>query len=397
MPIGFGKALEIRKDPNADRGKWVEPVINNIKETFQHPIESMEKGPLGEATRSPEGLMNLLFGLGGIGAMKVVGVPKGAAAFSSEALPTAEAAAPEAAPAAKSGLAGIIQKFEQQWGIPVEKWGSALSRDQLLEFKAAKDMELGVTEKALAKQAPKTSRVFKETTPEPEEMTPVNEDVPLDPSKMKSPGIAAMRAKKVGTPPPVITPEGAEMPVSRPTPAEEPVDVMGQTFAEAKAKAPGKATKKVKEKAIQAAVDTTTGPDVGLPTTSGQAVIREGKKITSDDAKELAFRLYEGKFGKPRVEWTPDELETARQYVPEMERQMQYGTTIGKSSPRFWNKQDIEGYVNAKNRPPLDELLNPPKKPWEVQAEAYIGKPMDKWTGADQLKWTLKQLEMEGK
>ena len=118
MPIGFGKALEIRQDPNANRGKWIEPVVENVKHTLQHPIEALEQSSLGEATQSPEGLMNLLFGLGGVGAMKVTGVPKGAAAFSSEALPAAEAAAPAAA-APKTGLAGVIQKFEQQWGVPV--------------------------------------------------------------------------------------------------------------------------------------------------------------------------------------------------------------------------------------------------------------------------------------
>jgi len=390
MPIGFGKALEIRQDPNANRGKWVEPVIENIKHAAQHPVEAAEQGALGEATHSSEGLMNLLFGLGGVGAMKVTSIPKaGGAAFSSEALPAAEAATAEAAPAA-TGLTGMVQKFEQQFGTPVKQW----NRAQMLEFKAAKDLESGATERALAKQNPKSSsKVFK-SAPE-EEMTPIGEDVPPDPQKMKSPGLAKMRATK----PPAITAKGEEVPQAPQSEVEamarieaEPRNVIAEALGGTKP-APRRAPPKPKvPKAVQAPIDTTKGPTMeGMPS-MGHAQIKDNWVRNEGNVKEEAFQIYEGRTGKARENWTPEDLQAARNLVQEWAELEEYAKQIQKPA-QFWNKRDIDGYLSYKRRTSLDELLQPSNK--MSSAEAYIGKPASEWTGADQLRWTKHQLESE--
>jgi hypothetical protein len=298
-------------------------------------------------------------------------------------------------PGKNEAVAKVIKEYEQKFGVPVKDWQTKLTREQLLEFKQARDLETGALEKEAAKGSPKTTKFHK--------MTEVGEDVPpatLDPDEFIKRGVEFYSKPTMEAPNPqtMKSPGLEKMKATKAAPAETPpVDVMGQTFAEAKAKAPGKATKKAKEKPIQQAIEISKPTmDVGMPTTSGQAVIREGKKITMDDAKELVFQQHEGKFGKPRAEWTPDELNQARAAVPEMQKMMEFGSTIGKSSPRFWTEQDRANYVRHKYRS-LENIMAPEMDARRVFSEQYIGKPRDKWTAADQFKWTMKELEMENK
>jgi len=352
MPIGFGKALEIRQDPNANRGKWVEPIVENVKHAVQHPIDTLEQSSLGQAASGDtDALTNLLMGFGGVGAMKVVGK--------------------------SAGLTGMVQKYEQQFGVPVKQW----NRDQMLEFKAAKDLESGAAEKALAKESPKTSRAFKETLPEPaEEMTPIGEDMPPDPSKMKSPGLAKMKAMKAQ---PASEAEALAQIES------EPRNVIAETLGGTKP-APRRAPPK--QKAVQAPIDTTKGMQMeGMPST-GHAQIKDNWVRNEGNVKEEAFKIYEGKTGKPREEWSPEDLQAARDLVQERLKVEEYAKKIQKPA-QYWNKRDVDGYLSYKQGTPLDELLNPPNK--MSAAEAFIGKPTSEWTGADQLRWTKHQLESE--
>ena len=264
----------------------------------------------------------------------------------------------------------------------------------MLEFQAAKNLELGVTEKALAKQAPRTSRAFKTGTPEPtEEMTPIGEDVPPDPQKMKSPGLAKMKATK--TKPPVITPKGEEAPQAPTSEAEamarieeEPINVIKQALGGTK---PTTRRAPPKQKAIQAPIDTTTGPTMEGVTSSGQAQIKDNWVRNAGNVKEDAFKIYEGKSGKVREEWDAQDLENARQLAQERMKVEEYAKKIQKPA-QYWNKRDIDGYMTYKQGGTLEDVLGVNKM---STAEAYIGKPVSEWTGADQLRWTKHQLEGE--
>lgn len=221
MPIGFGKALEIRKDPNADRGKWAEKPINRVKKMFTDPVGSIEDVayaaglPREGQEVTPDDIAGILMNFGGMGAIRSMGsVPKtGVQAFSSET-----AVAPKRP---SSEVANLVKQFEEKLGKPFKQW----SREELFEF-----------QKMRPAPKPVEAPVEPQPTPIPEEevveqaigRSPLERVVnPPRAKKIKPVQAAAEQPAEMGLEGP---PQSAASEITMPKP-RTPEDVKSEAFA----------------------------------------------------------------------------------------------------------------------------------------------------------------------
>lgn len=331
---GFGKATEIRKDPNADRGKWIEPVIENIKHAASHPIDTLEQSALGRATTDPQELTDLLMGLG-MGSMKV-------------------------SKKAPSPMSSVVKEYEAKFGIPVKEWPSKLSREQLLEVKAAKDLESGAAEAALSKGSPKQTKAYSQPAVEQPEYD-IDADSPIVSglAKYRQQAKEAKAAQyfqkqaedtfvRTGKRPSATDAKVAQSVPSEPTP--EMIEEVGASLEQASKtpleklvnpKVTSKGFKRVKPQ--QAAIDTSVNPEMSVPQRAA-ATVQVAKKRTPADVKEEAFLLHEAKSGRSRDAWTPDDLDAARQKA---EALSDMENVMGKPFKDF-TPQDIQAYITQK-------------------------------------------------